>query len=102
MSETQGEVRVRSVRTQQSNNLVETVVEFGGGIARMGLSVATLPLGLLPAESRQHLRNAAKEALHAAAGLPGDLAKVAGEAVEEWAAKAESEGTAPKDELAAS
>jgi len=105
MSETQGEVRVRSVRTARSDNLVETVVAFGGGIARVGLSVVTLPLSVLPAESRQHLRNAAKEALSALAGLPGDLASVASTAIDEWAAKAENETaaqTAPKDELAAS
>lgn len=104
MSETQGEVRVRSVRTQRSDNLVESAVEFGGGIVRMGLSVATLPLALLPSTSRQHLRNAAKEALHAVAGLPGDLAKVAGTAIEDWAAKADADTVkvAPKDEMTAS
>ncbi|NTV65046.1 MAG: hypothetical protein HGA65_16170 [Oscillochloris sp.] len=104
MSEIQGEVRVRSVRTARSNNLVETVVAFGGGIARVGLSVVTLPLTVLPADSRQHLRNAAKEALSAVASLPGDLAKVADSAIDEWVAKADSEAeakTAPKDELTA-
>jgi hypothetical protein len=105
MSETQGEVRVRTVRTARSGNLIETVVGFGGGIARVGLSVITLPLAVLPAESRQHLRNAAKEALSAIASLPGDLAKVASTAIDEWAANAENETaakTAPKDELTAS
>jgi hypothetical protein len=102
MSETQGDVRVRSVRTQQSSNLVDSAVQFGGGILRTGLSVATLPLALLPGESRQHLRNAAKEVLYAFAGLPGDLAKAANTAIDEWAAKTEGETTAaPKDELAA-
>lgn len=105
MSETQGEVRVRSVRTVRSGNLVDTVIGFGGGIARMGLSVATLPLSVLPVETRQHLRNAAKEVLTAVAGIPGDIAKVASTAIDEWAAKAEGDAavkTAPKDELAAS
>jgi len=103
MSETQGEVRVRSVRTQRSDSLVETVVGFGGGIMRVGLSVATLPLGLLPSESRQHLRNAAKEVLYAVAGLPGDFAKAATTVIEEWAAKTDAAPqAAPKDELAAS
>ncbi|MEI7644141.1 MAG: hypothetical protein WCJ55_07655 [Chloroflexales bacterium] len=72
---------------------------------RAGLSVAALPLGLLPSESRMHLRNAAKEVLHAFAGLPGDFAKVASTVIEEWAAKTDSDTTAktaPKDELATS
>ncbi|MEI8308318.1 MAG: hypothetical protein WCF99_14770 [Chloroflexales bacterium] len=103
MSETQGEVRVRSVRTQRSGNLVESVVGFGSGIVRMGISVATLPFALLPGVSRQHLENATKEVLYAFAGLPGDLAKAASTVIEEWAAKADGDGaakTAPKDELA--
>ena len=103
MSETQGEVRVRSVRTQRSGNLVETVLGFGSGIVRTGLSGALLPFTLLPGESRQHIQNAAKEVLHVFAGLPGDFAKAASVAIEEWAAKTDSDATAktaPKDELA--
>ncbi|MBX0330788.1 hypothetical protein K2Z83_24325 [Oscillochloris sp. ZM17-4] len=103
MSETQGDVRVRSVRTQRSDSFVESAVEFGGGVLRMGLSVATLPFALLPSESRQHLRNATKEVMYAFAGLPGDLAKVASTAVEDWAAKTDGAAkTAPKDELTTS
>ncbi|NNJ13032.1 hypothetical protein EKD04_022155 [Chloroflexales bacterium ZM16-3] len=105
MSETQGEVRVRSVRTQRSDNLMETAMEFGGGIVRAGLSVATLPLAILPSASREHLRNATKDVMYALAGLPGDLAKVADTVIEEWEAKGDSSAaakTAPKDELTAS
>jgi len=71
----------------------------------MGISVATLPLALLPGASREHLRNATKEVLYAFAGLPGDLAKAASTVIEEWAAKTDNDGAvkaAPKDELAAS
>jgi hypothetical protein len=102
MSETQGEVRVRSVRARKNDSFVESAVEFGGGVVRLGLSVATLPFALLPGESRQHLRNATKEVLYAFAGLPGDIAEVASTAIEEWAAKTDSAAavqTAPKDEL---
>lgn len=104
MAETQGEVRVRSVRTRRSDSLLESAVEFGGGVVRLGLSVAALPLALLPSDSRQHLRNATKEVLHAFAGLPGDLAKVADTAIEDWAAKTDgvTPKTAPKDELTSS
>jgi hypothetical protein len=102
MSETQGEVRVRSVSTRRSDSFVESAVEFGGGVVRLGFSVFTLPLALLPSESRQHVRNAAKELMYAFAGLPGDIANVAGKAVEDWANEGEAVvKTAPKDELTA-
>jgi hypothetical protein len=102
MSETQGEVRVRSVSTRRSDSFIESAVEFGGGIVRVGFSVFTLPLALLPSESRQHVRNAAKEIMYAFAGLPGDIASVAGKAVEDWANDGEAVvKTAPKDELTA-
>lgn len=104
MSETQGEVRVRSVRTRRSDSFVESAMEFGGGVVRLGFGVFTLPLALLPSESRQHMRNATKELMYAFAALPGDFADIAGEAIEQWAAKSDADATptAPKDEMAAS
>lgn len=103
MSDATGEVRVRNVRTQQSGNIVGTVIDAGSGALRLGLSVVTLPLSLLPAQSQQHFRNAAKEILHAVASLPGDLASTAGKVVDDWAAAGEAEiaKKAPKDELTA-
>ncbi|MEI8167962.1 MAG: hypothetical protein WCG26_16380 [Chloroflexales bacterium] len=102
MSETTGEVRVRNVRTKRSENLVESALEFGGGALRMGFSVLTLPLSLLPPISRQHIQNATKEFAYAFAGLPGELVGVASKIVDDWAAdSAAADKKAPKDELTA-
>lgn len=106
MSETTGEVRVRSVRTRQSDSFVEQAMGFGGGVVRFGFSVFTLPLALLPSESRQHMRNATQELMYAFASLPADFAEIAGKSIEEWAAETDDAPAAatthaPKDELAA-
>ncbi|MFV9503242.1 MAG: hypothetical protein AB4911_01615 [Oscillochloridaceae bacterium umkhey_bin13] len=106
MSETTGEVRVRSVRTRRSDSVVEQAMEFGGGIVRLGFSVFTLPLALLPTESRQHMRNATQELMYAFASLPADFAEIAGKEIEKWAAEpdgapAAAAAHAPKDEMAA-
>lgn len=106
MSETAGEVRVRNVATKRSDSFTESVTEFGGSIFRLGFSVITLPLALLPRESRQHMRNATRELLYAFASLPRDFAEVAGESVEAWAREGEVDTPvktvqAPRDEMAA-
>jgi hypothetical protein len=103
MSETTGEVRVRSVRTRRNDSFVETAMEFGGGVVRLGFSVFTLPFALLPTESRGHMRNATKELMYAFASLPKDFADVAGKAIEDWAAETDDAPAAPKaprDEMA--
>jgi hypothetical protein len=103
MSETTGEVRVRNVRTKRSESLVESAIELGGGALRVGYTVLTLPLSLLPPVSRQHIQNATKEFAYAFASLPGEIAAVASKVVEDWAADTETAAKrAPKDELAAS
>jgi hypothetical protein len=102
MSETTGEVRVRNVRTKRSESLVESALELGGGALRIGFSVLTLPLSLLPPVSRQHIQNATKEFAYAFASLPGEIVGVASKVVEDWAGdSAAVEKKAPKDELAA-
>jgi hypothetical protein len=97
MSETTGEVRVRSVRTQKNDGIIDTAIGFAGGIARLGVSVAFLPLGLLPVESQKHLKNAAREMASAVVSLPAEFADIASKEVEKWA----GETKAPKDELLA-
>lgn len=94
MTESEGEVRVRSVPVRRNDSFVESVMEFGGGIVRLGFSVFTLPLALLPPESRQHMHNATKELMYAFASLPRDFAEIAGKSIEKWAA----EGEEPKGE----
>jgi hypothetical protein len=104
MSDVQGEVRVRSVRTTRSDSFVESAMEFGGGIVRLGFGLFTLPLALLPTQTRTHVNNATRELMYAFASLPGDFAKVAGQAVEDWAKESDVApvaSTAPKDEISA-
>jgi hypothetical protein len=105
MSESSGEVRVRSVETRRSDSFAEQAMEFGGGVVRLGFSVFTLPFALMPPETRGHLRNATEELMHAFASLPRDFADVAGAAIEEWAAESDEPAAAkhaPHDELSAS
>ena len=94
MSENEGEVRVRSVQTRRSDSFVESAMEFGGGVVRMGFSVFTLPLALLPGESRKHMENATRELMYAFASLPKDFADIAGESIERWAAEGEKNESA--------
>jgi hypothetical protein len=109
MTEPMGEVRVRSVRTRRNDSFMESAMEFGGGVVRLGFTVFTLPFALLPTESRGHMRNATRELMYAFASLPRDFADIAGAAVEDWAsetdgpapAAATAAATAPKDEMAA-
>jgi hypothetical protein len=102
MSEQQGEVRVRNVRTQRSGSAVESVVEFSGGLVRLGFSLITLATSILPRESRQHMRNGFVEAMYAIASLPRDLVEIGGSTVEDWAREVgvEVPMKAPKDEIA--
>lgn len=102
MSEVQGEVRVRNVTAKRrSDNLVESLVEFGGGAVRLGVSLISLPLAVLPAESRQHVNNAARELMYAFASLPRDFAEIAGESIEKWAREVDADDApkAPRDEM---
>jgi len=105
MVETQGEVRVRSVRTRRNDSFAESAMEFGGGVARLGFSLFTLPFALMPTQTRTHLRNATHELLHAFATLPADFAEIAGRPIEAWAAETDDPApaaTAPRDEMSAS
>lgn len=99
----EGEVRVRNVRTAESGGLLETVADLSGKVVRMGVSVAALPLVVLPRDSRAHLNNAVKEAAYAFARLPRDFAEIAGTEIEAWAKDAGvnvAASGAPRDEMA--
>ncbi len=93
--EQSGEVQIRNVPAAQSNSTLETIMEIGGGIARFGFSLFTLPLALLPPVSRQHMRNATRELLYAFATLPRDFAEIAGAEIEQWACEADSDVDVP-------
>jgi len=103
MTTTEGEVRVRNVRTEGRSNdgLIQTVADLGGGVLRLGIAIGTLPLAVLPNDIRQYLGNAAREIVHAAASLPREMAKAANEALEEWSQETGTEmpAKAPKDEM---
>lgn len=103
MSEPQGEVRVRNVSAKRTDDVIGTAVEFGGGLVRLGFGVAKLPLALLPRESRQHLRNAAREVAYALATLPREFVDSASQAIESWAKESEADAPAkaPHDEMTA-
>ncbi|MCU0491583.1 MAG: hypothetical protein MUD01_08345 [Chloroflexaceae bacterium] len=104
MAETAGEVRVRNVVSRRNDSFVEAATEFGGGIVRLGFSVLSLPLAVLPRETRGHMRNATRELMYAFATLPRDFADVANEAIEDWARAGDDVDTpprhAPRDEMA--
>jgi hypothetical protein len=105
MTDVQGEVRVRSVRSVRSDSFVETAMEFGGGVVRLGFSLFTLPLALLPSDTRHHMQNATKELMYAFASLPRDFADIAGQSIEEWAKESDvapTTSSAPRDEVSAS
>ncbi len=100
MSESTGEVRVRNVRTKRNDSFVETALGFGGGVLRFGLTVVTLPINLLPPQSRQHIRNATKEFGYAFASLPAEFAVAANKVYDQVSVIGEAfEKGAPKDEL---
>ncbi len=113
MNDVEGEVRVRSVRSVRSDSFVETAMEFGGGIVRLGFSLFTLPLALLPTDTRHHMQNATKELMYAFASLPRDFADIAGQPIENWAKESDPAsmaptaptvpmaGMAPRDEISA-
>jgi len=80
----EGEVRVRNVRTQQSGNLLNSVMEGGGNIIRVALGIITLPLSILPPEPREQVRNAMQDTIMAVASFPANWADVVTKAVEDW------------------
>jgi len=80
----EGEVRVRNVRTQQSGNLLNSVMDGGGNIIRVALGIITLPLSILPPEPREQVRNAMQDTIMAVAAFPANWADVVTKAVEDW------------------
>lgn len=81
----EGEVRVRNVRTPQENNVLGSVMEGGSNVVRMILGVFTLPLSILPANTREQARTTVQDTVKAVASFPGDWANVVSKAVQDWA-----------------
>jgi hypothetical protein len=82
----EGEVRVRNVRAPQSSpNVLSSVLKGGNNVVRMALGVITLPLAILPPESRDQVRTTLQDTVKAVASFPADWANVITKAVEDWA-----------------
>ena len=81
------------------NVMLDTVEGVAGGVARFGYGLLDMGLGLLPSQSRQHMRNAIRELSYAFASLPADFAEIAGVEIERWASV--SDEAAPSATVAA-
>lgn len=88
----EGEVRVRNVRTPQPKNILNPVLEGGGNVVRMALGVISLPLSILPPESRSQVQKTLQDTAKAVASFPADWANVVTKAVDDWANQPAQQG----------
>jgi hypothetical protein len=70
---------------RENGPIIDTAETVAGQIARLGYGIVSLPLELLPPQSRTHMHNALRELSYAFASLPGDFAAIAGIEIERWA-----------------
>ncbi len=77
------DVQVRSVTHTERDGVFELAAGFVGGTARVGLTVASVPLVLLPKRSRRRVRRAMAELARAIVALPKELADVSVRVVDE-------------------
>jgi hypothetical protein len=68
---------------QERDGLFEIGAAFVGGAARIGLTVASAPLILLPRDARRRVRRAMAEVARAVVVLPKELAGVSERVVDE-------------------
>jgi len=79
--------------SRPSDRILGTVEGVVAPVARFGYGLLDLGLGLLPPQSRQHMRNAIRELSYAFASLPRDFADIAGREIEPWAVRGDVEAT---------
>jgi hypothetical protein len=72
-----------SITRGERDALFELSARVVGGTARFGLSVAAVPLVLLPRNSRRRVRRAMAEVARAVVALPKELANVSERVVDE-------------------
>lgn len=72
-----------SITRGERDGLFELTAGFVGGAARLGLTVASVPLVLLPKGSRRRVRRAMAEIARAVVALPKELAGVSERVVDE-------------------
>ncbi|MGB9632914.1 MAG: lamin tail domain-containing protein, partial [Chloroflexaceae bacterium] len=77
--------------SRPSDRILGTVEGVVAPVARFGYGLLDLGLGLLPPQSRQHMRNAIRELSCAFASLPRDFAEIAGREIEPWAVRSDVE-----------
>ena len=82
-------------RPRRNNELLDAAEDMATGVGRLGYSLLSLGLGLLPSQSRAHMHNAVRELSYAFAELPRTFANSAGVAINDWAADADSMAAAP-------
>jgi hypothetical protein len=91
----------RMARREESRSIANMMMDTVGGATRLGMNLANLPLGLLPNQSRDHMRNAIRELSYAFAQLPRDFATIAEKPIEEWIARADQPAATPPAATAA-
>jgi len=72
-----------SITRTERDGLFELTAVFVGGAARVGLSLASIPLVLLPKNSRRRVRRAMAEIARAIVALPKELAGVSERVVDD-------------------
>jgi len=77
--------------SRPSDRILGTVEGVVAPVARFGYGLLDLGLGLLPPQSRQHMRNAIRELSYAFASLPRNFADIAGREIEPWAVRGDVE-----------
>jgi hypothetical protein len=75
----------------REENLVGAAVEFAGGLYKLWWRAASLPLELLPRQTRRHMHNALEELNYAFVRLPGDFAEIARTDIDSWARSVDAE-----------
>lgn len=80
----------RQGRPGRNNELLDAAEELAVGVGRLGYSLLSFGLNLLPAQSRTHMHRAISELSYGFASLPRDFAAIAGAEVERWAADADA------------
>ena len=68
------ESEIKNRPEEAENDLGATSRRFAGSATRAVVSLALIPFNMLPVESRQHMKNAAREATLGVAALVRELA----------------------------
>ena len=70
---------------QRETGLIGAVETLVTGVAHLGYGLLSLPLQVLPFQTRTHVHNAIRELSYGFASLPRDFAEIASQGIERWA-----------------